>query len=152
MEKKNFNNKNTKIKDLLKKGTINKKHIITLLIVIVLIVSIVFITNRHKDLKTITLETHANEISEWDYEFKDKGIVKLYDKKRSGDIEGKTAEGLIIEKYTFKALKKGKTIIKFTFLNKKNGSFGEIKEYYVTVDKNLKLTIKEKKENISDSF
>lgn len=92
---------------------------------------------------TILLETHANEVSEWQYKIGDKTIIKLDKKKRSGDIEGQTQEGLIKEKYIFKGLKKGTTTIKFTFINTKNNSYGEVKKYRVLVDNNLNVYIKE---------
>ena len=132
-----------KEKKVKKTKKISKKFKILLLVIVILILGIIIISNMHKDIATITLETHANEVSEWEYKIGDKSIVKHIDKKQSGDLEGKTQEGLIIEKHIFQALKPGKTTIKFTFINTVNKSYGEIKEYKVTVDENLKLEIKE---------
>lgn len=124
-----------------------KRNIIILSAVVILIIISLVFTFINRGLDTITLETHANEVSEWKYEIDNKSIIKFYNKKRSGDIEGKTSEGLITERYTFKALKPGKTTLKFTFKNTVNNSYGEVKYYNISVDKNLKLTIKEKKDN-----
>ncbi len=126
-----------------------KKEVMAFIVLIILVlitITTVLINNYiHRDLDTIVLETHANEIYEWQYDIGKKEIVEFHKKQRSGDLEGKTQEGLITERYIFKALKPGKTTIKFTFMNTKNGSYGEIKEYTVTVEKNMKLTIEEKK-------
>ena len=37
----------------------------------------------NKDTDSVTLETRANEIYEWEYDVKDKGIIKYTDKKRT---------------------------------------------------------------------
>lgn len=118
-----------------------KKSVIICIAILLIIIVCFILSFKNRDLDTIALDTHANEVSEWEYEIKDKDIIKFEKKERVGDIEGKTKEGLITEYYTFKALKEGKTTIKFTFKNKNNGSYGEINEYNVVVDKNNKLTI-----------
>ena len=136
--------KNKSIKSI----KLNKKFILFIVIALILVLGIasILIANyKNRDIDTITLETHANEIYEWKHEIADKKIVKFYKKQRSGDLRGTTEEGLIIEKYLFKALKPGKTTIEFTFMNAKNGSYGEIKYYKVTVTDNLKLIIEEDK-------
>ena len=134
--------KEKKVKKIKK---ISKKFKILLLVALILILGIIIISNINKDTKSIVLETHANEISEWKHKIGDKSIIEYVNKTQTGDLEGKTAEGLIIEKYKFKALKPGKTTIEFTFLNTKNKSYGEIKTYDVTVSKDLRLKIKERK-------
>ena len=123
-----------------------KKSIIIfgiILLIIVIIVSLIFIF-RDNSKGVIKLETHENGIYEWKYEIKNKKIVRFDKKEKLGDSEDKNG-GLILERYTFKALKPGKTTIKFTFINTKNGSYDEIKKYGVVVDKKLNINITEKK-------
>jgi hypothetical protein len=124
------------------------KGILILIPIVILVGCLVIFLLLNKDTKTgyVTLETHANEIYEWKYEIDNKDIVKFVEKKQSGDLEGKTPEGKIIEKYYFEGKKPGKTDISFTFTNTKNGSYLDTKYYTVTVDKKLKLTIEEKKQ------
>ncbi len=66
--------------------------------------------------------------------------------KTYGDFDDKHG-GNITEKYTFKSLKPGNTIITFTSVNKNNKSFLDIKTYEAKVDKKLRLTITEVKPN-----
>lgn len=120
------------------------RNIVILIITIIVIGFIISCVNKKSGFASIDLETHANEVSEWQYKIEDDSIVAFHNKNRTGDLEGKTMQGIIYERYTFKSLKPGKTTIKFTFINKNNKSFGEIKEYNVVVDKRLKITIKEK--------
>lgn len=130
---------NNKRKSLLK----GKKIIIcSIIIFIVIIIYILIFTLGNSSKKTVELTTQVNEVSEWKYEIKNKKIVKLDHKKLSGDVND-NYDGKIIEKYTFKALKPGKTSLKFTFINKKNLSYGEIKYYEVIVNKKLELSINE---------
>ncbi len=139
-------NKNEKIK----KEENNKKKIIiaaSIIIGILLIgvISIIINNQKNKDLDNVVLETHANDIYEWEYEIENESIVEFYKKQKSGDLKGTTQEGIITESYMFKAKKPGKTNIKFTFINKNNGSYGEIKHYKAVVDKDNRLIIKETK-------
>ena len=115
--------------------------VILFIIIIVVILSMIL---RDNSKKSVDLGTTFNDIYEWKYEIADKKIVKLYKKNTFGDLEGKN-NGIITERYIFKGLKKGKTTITFTQVNKNNKSWGIIKEYEAVVDKKLKLTINEKK-------
>ena len=131
----------------MKDKKMNKGILILIPIVILVGCLVIFLLlNKDKEAGYISLETHANEIYEWKYEIDNKDIVKFVEKKQSGDLEGKTPEGKIIEKYYFEGKKPGKTDISFTFTNTKNGSYLDTKYYTVTVDKKLKLTIEEKKQ------
>jgi len=115
---------------------------ILLFIVAVVIVSILVF--KDKKVYTIKLKTNVHETYEWKYEIENKKIVKFEKKERYGDLEDKNG-GNITEEFTFKALKPGKTKINFTFFNKYNKTFGEIKYYEAIVDNDMKLTIKKKK-------
>ena len=110
-----------------------------ILLICVLCVIILFFT-KDRTISTVKLETQTNDIYEWEYKIDNKKIVKFVERKRSGDFDDK-GSGIITEKYIFKALKPGKTTITFTFVNKNNKSFGEIKTYKAVVDKKLHLTI-----------
>lgn len=125
-----------------------KKGIFILIPIVLLIGALVIFLILKKGTETgyVTLETHANEIYEWKYEIENKDIIKFVEKKQSGDLEGKTPKGKIIEKYYFEGKKPGKTDLSFTFTNTKNGSYLDTKYYTVTVDKKLKLTIEEKEQ------
>lgn len=139
--KKDVEKKNVK-KDKVK---INKKVLIGCLSLILLIIVGIglFFILRDTSTETIQLEVLPKDIYEWKCDIKDNKIVKLDNKKVTGDTEDKNG-GIVYEKYTFKALKSGKTTMTFTYTNTQNGSFGEIKYYDVVVDKNLSLTIKER--------
>ena len=123
------------------KGYFNKRNIIILVIIICL--CFIFIFTRNNDSASIELQTHANEIYEWQYKIDDTSVVKFEKKQRFGDIEGKKKGGSITERYIFKALKPGKTSIRFIYTNTKNKSYTDVKEYKVDVDKKLNLAIKE---------
>lgn len=112
-----------------------------ILFLIAVCIALVLIT-RDTTKDSVRLETHSYEIYEWKYEIGDKKIVKFEEKKRSGDFEDKHG-GAITETYIFKSLKPGKTTITFTFVNKNNKSYGEIKKYEVKVDKKNNLSITE---------
>ncbi len=126
----------------------NKNIIVITLISIILIVFIVllFILNdKGANLSYVTLRTNFYDIYAWKYKIEDKNVIEFSEKKQSGDVDGKTDSGLIIEKYYFKALKEGKTNIEFRFTNTENGSSLDIKKYVATVDRDLKLKIEEQK-------
>ena len=113
----------------------------------IIITAIVLNANKNSDVEEIVLEKLYNDIYEWEYEIKDPSIVKIESKKVTGDIKGETNVKKVKERFTFKALKPGKTDIKFVFKNTSNGSYTTIKYYDAIVHKDLKLTIKEKTEN-----
>ncbi len=122
----------------------NKKIIFIILILVFVLILVLCLSNRKSSTAKIELKAYADGLYAWEYEIKDKSIVKFKEKTRTGDIEGKTHEGLIYETYEFQSLKSGKTTIKFTFVNTNNGSFLDMYEYNVTVDENLNLTIEKK--------
>jgi len=153
MEKKKTKAKEPKkVEKKKEKGVKINKKIVLLIVCAVVFLAIVITAsaisiNKNRDTDEIVLEKLYNDIYEWEYEIKDKDIVKLESKKNTGDIKGETQVKKVKQHFVFKALKKGKTDIKFVFRNTGNGSYMGIKHYDVTVDDNLKLTIKEKTGN-----
>ena len=131
----------------MKKEINNKKifiiSVVCIIIIIGIIISLAFVL-RDDSKKVISFDSRYDDIYTWKPKIDNNKIVKIDEKKRVGDLENKNG-GYIIEKYTIKALKPGKTYITFTYTNKNNGSFGEIKTYKAVVDKNLKLTISKTK-------
>ena len=93
----------------------------------------------------IQLMGSNDDLYQWEYEIEDNDIVQFYKKEKIGDQDKKANNGSAMEQYYFKALAPGKTKIKFIFRNAKNGSYDKIKYYDITVDKNLKLSIKKNK-------
>ncbi len=142
--KKEINNKD---KTMELKRNNNKKifiiSIVCIIIIIGIIISLAFVL-RDDSKKVISFDSRYDDIYTWKPKIDNNKIVKIDEKKRVGDLENKNG-GYIVEKYTIKALKPGKTYITFTYTNKNNGSFGEIKTYKAVVDKNLKLTISKTK-------
>lgn len=131
----------------MKKNKKQKKFLIICAIVIfivVLCITLVVFISIDNTKGVIELRSKADDIYEWQYEIKDKKIVKYVEKKKYGDFEDKHG-GNITEKYIFKSLKPGKTTIKFTSVNKNNKSYLDIKTYEAKVDKKLHLTITETK-------
>ena len=112
-----------------------KKNILLCLLLVIIIINVLLIifSNKDNNIKNIKLENEVTGIYKWKCDIKDKKIVKLDDRK-SGEKE----------KLAFKSLKKGKTEIKCTFFNTRNGSYDEIKKYIAIVDKDLNLELKEK--------
>ena len=131
----------------MKKEINNKKifiiSVVCIIIIIGIIISLAFVL-RDDSKKVISFDSRYDDIYTWKPKIDNNKIVKIDEKKRVGDLENKNG-GYIIEKYIIKALKPGKTYITFTYTNKNNGSFGEIKTYKAVVDKNLKLTISKTK-------
>ena len=135
--------KKNKNKNKTKKKKIFIIILVCIIIIIGVIISLTFIL-KDDSKKVIKFDTTYNDIYSWKPKIDNNKIVKIDEKKRVGDLENKNG-GYIIEKYIIKALKPGKTYITFTYTNKNNGSFGEIKTYKAVVDKNLKLTISKTK-------
>ncbi len=121
---------------------INTKKVAIGILIIVSIIILFFVFKPKNNV--IELEKRAYEIYNWKCEIENKKIVKLSKKKVIGDTKDQNSNELIIEKFYYEPLKKGKTSIKCYFTNINTGSYTEYKEYSVTVDKNLKLSIKQK--------
>ena len=135
--------KKNKNKNETKKKKIFIIIFVCIIIIIGVIISLTFIL-KDDSKKVIKFDTTYNDIYTWKPKIDNDKIVRIDDKKRVGDLEGK-GSGIITEKFVLKALKPGKTYITFTYTNKNNGSFGEIKTYKAVVDKKLKLTISKAK-------
>ena len=127
--------------------------IIGLAVVIIAIVGVVafaILHNRPSELTPgtaiVELMTNGGVAYEWNYEIKDKTVVRL-DKEESEDMAPGADGGPVKEKYSFVAEKEGETDIVFeyrSFLEDKKDDVMETKTYHVAVDKNLQLTITEK--------
>lgn len=93
--------------------------------------------------KEISLLGRDDEYYNWIYEIEDDSIVKVSDEKYFG-TENSDEEYLLGGKYifTFKALKEGKTRVKFSYVRSWDEE-DEVFNYYVdiNVDKNLKINI-----------
>ena len=124
-----------------------KKRLVILIILLIIflliiILSVFYFFTNDKDISFVTFKTNVNEIYEWKYDIENNKIIKFIEKKQFGDVDNKNG-GNITEKYYFKALKTGKTNLTFTFTNTGNGSYLDTKYYLVKVDKKLRLTITE---------
>ena len=142
MKKNNGKESEKETKTEVNKKLNRKKIIIIGLLIVFTIIVAIFIFNQNRNV--IQLERRAYEIHNWKCEIDNEKIVKLSKKKVIGNTENTNSKELILERFYFKPLKKGKTSIKCYFTNINTGSFTEYKEYEAIVDKNLKLSMKQK--------
>lgn len=99
-------------------------------------------TNNNDKTAEIVLEINGGIPYNWTYTIGDNSIVKYK------NVEEKTPDtmgGSIEQHYIFEGLKKGKTTIKFELKSITDDTIDQTKNYDVIVDKNLNITIIEKK-------
>lgn len=125
------------------------KTLISLLILIICIGAVItfFVLNSSYETYTISeimLETNGGVSSNWEYVIADPNVIG-YKEKKSVDKNPGSEGGKIEEHYIFEGLKEGKTTIKFKYINFITNKVQETKTYYAEVDKDLNITISERK-------
>ena len=120
------------------KRLFNKKSIVLISIVflIVLVIALILLLGNKK--AKIALENDFPDLYEWQYKIEDDSVVKFIKKDKK-----KEEKMLTIEKFYFKGVKPGKTTIRFYLEHFKNKSYMDAAKYEITVDKNLKVKTKE---------
>ena len=100
--------------------------------------------NNKKLKNEIVLMTNGGVTYNWNYEIGDSSIV-IYDDLKSIDKDPGKDGGRVELHYTFRGLSEGKTTIKFSYKNFVDNTISEEKNYDVIVDKDLNVTISERK-------
>ncbi len=122
-----------------------KKIVIAFLLVLAVSITLTGCgSNTKSDNKTaeIVVDIAGGIPYEWVYSIGDAKIVKYKDMtEKSGETMGSSTE----QHYIFEGLKEGTTTIKFELKSITDDSIEETKNYDVAVDKDLKITIIEKK-------
>ena len=125
----------------------NKKAIITLItmVVLVLVIAGVFVfvkkSNGSKELE-LTYKTNGGVPYKWEYKIEDESIVKCVKQYEVDKNKGKLIDGGEVElNYVFKGLKKGETTITFKYVSIVDGSVSKEEKTTVKVDsfKNISL-------------
>ena len=124
----------------------NKKTIIVLIVFVVLVLGIygsfMFLKSDGSKKLELTYKTNGGVPYKWEYEIKDKSIVKFVKQYEIDKNKGKPISGGEVElNYVFKGLKKGKTTITFKYVNIVDGSVAKEEKNTVKVDcfKNISL-------------
>lgn len=130
-----------------------KKGIIVGILILAIIIIVICIGTRNTN-KSNTSNTTAEVVVEaqgsipydWDYTIADTSIVKFKELKE--DTNDNSEEVMLgagkQQHYIFEGLKEGTTTIKFELKSFVGSDIAETKNFDVSVDKNLKVTITEK--------
>ena len=122
-----------------------KKKILLLIGTILLLILLVFITCKiifkSKQIE-LTYKSNGGVPYKWEYIIEDESIVKfvrsyVLEDKNDGTLVGAP----IYTNYVFKGLKKGRTKIKFQYINFVDGTIGKEEVVNVLVDKNKNISI-----------
>lgn len=121
-----------------------KNYIILLVIAIVIIVvigAIVILNKANSDNQTITVTTNGGVPYSWEYDLSDNTVISIEQSSKSLNKN----EGGTINVY-FKVIpkKEGSTTLTLNYKNIQDKTIEETKKYDITVNKDLKVTIKEK--------
>lgn len=118
-----------------------KKLIIIILLVVILLVFALYKYNSSLKIEFV-YKTNAGVPYEWQYEIKDKDIVKISKSYviKDENKSGKTGAP-IYTKYVFKGLKKGNTTIKFRYVNFVDKKVQKEDVYNVKVGNHNKITL-----------
>lgn len=136
-----------------------KKEIIIggLIVVLAIIVMIIGVKTANKPnsnqaeatSKTaeVVVEAQGSIPYDWDYTIEDESIIKFKELKE--DTNDNSDEEMMLgagkqQHYIFEGLKEGKTTIKFELKSFVSTDIAETKNFDVSVDKDLKVTITEK--------
>ena len=119
------------------------KKILTIITVFALCILLTGCNSTKTASNEIVVTTNGGVPYVWEYEIKDQSIIK-FDNNTVKNLDPDSEGGRIEEHYTFKGLKKGTTTITFKYTDVRDNKAKETKEYKVTVDKDLNVTIKEK--------
>ncbi len=118
-----------------------KKSIILLLVLFITII-LTGCSNSNSNTAEVIVSISGGIPYNWEYTIGDESIIKYKSMEEKGaDTMGGSNE----EHYIFEGLKEGKTTLKFELKSITDNTIEETKNYEVVVDKNLKLTITEKK-------
>lgn len=126
----------------------NKKLIISIGLIIIVAATIAVVlfniggTSSGSKKLELTYKSNGGVPYRWEYEIKDKSIVKFVGTKDITPDEYKDLEGgPIYTNYIFKGLKKGKTTITFKYVNIVDGSIDKKETITVSVDKNNNIAL-----------
>ncbi len=120
-----------------------KKGIIIGIIIVIIIAVVLILFNPFAKKNYVILKTNGGVPYKWEYTIENLNVIK-FDEMVSTSKNKNITGGEILEKYIFKGLKKGETTITFEYKNFTDGTVDQTKVYKVTVNKNLKVKIKEK--------
>jgi len=119
------------------------KKILTIITILTLCILLTGCNSTQTSSNEIVVTTNGGVPYVWEYEIKDNSIVK-FENNNVKELDPGMDGGRIEEHYTFKGLKKGTTTITFKYTDVRNDKAKETKEYKITVDKDLNVTITEK--------
>lgn len=103
-------------------------------------------TNISDKTAEVVVEAQGSIPYEWEYTIADTSIIKFKETKEvtNDDSEEIMLGGGTEQHYIFEGLKEGTTTIKFELKSFVGSDIAETKNFDVSVDKNLKVTITEK--------
>ena len=118
-----------------------KIYIIFTPIIVFGIILIVFLIKHNYNKKLdLIYEINAGIPFKWEYEIRDKDIVKVVETKVIKDEnKGGKVGASIYTRYRFKGLKKGDTTITFRFVSITNGTISKEEIHNVRVDEDLNI-------------
>ena len=127
-----------------------KKTIIAILLVFVVAITLTGCnSNKNTNVKNdktksseIVVEINSGIPYNWSYTIDDNSIIKF---KNMEEEKPDTMGGSVEQHYIFEGIKEGKTTIKFELKSITDASVDQTKSYDAVVDKNLNVTITEKK-------
>ena len=113
--------------------------------IVVVIMSIIKMSQTAPGSVKITLETNGGVPYKWSYEIDDDSVIE-YVGVESKDLDPGMDGGAVEETYSFKALKTGETDVVFEYkdITEDDGDVMETKVYHVTVDDKLDISVEEK--------
>lgn len=125
----------------------HRKYLIIIFVLLLITMLYFFISqnNKSKELE-LTIKINAGIPYKWEYEIKDKNIVSFVKKYVVEDENKNGISGApIYTNYVFKGLKEGSTLITFKLKNITSNKIEKIEEYYVIVDNEKNISLKEMK-------
>ena len=113
--------------------------------IVVVIMSIIKMSQMAPGSVKITLETNGGVPYKWSYEIDDDSVIE-YVGVESKDLDPGMDGGAVEETYSFKALKTGETDVVFEYkdITEDGGDVMETKVYHMTVDDKLDISVEEK--------
>lgn len=118
--------------------------IFTIISIALIFISVIFFRANKSEIYTITVDTNSGVAYSWEYELSADDIVSV---KRESRALNNNEGGPVEIYFKIKPEKEGTAVLLLNYESLIDGSVAERREYDITVDENLNMTVSENKQN-----